>query len=51
MRHLSLLQLAETSRTSNEIRQKRMVRAVELQVADRENMTMKSKNRKEIGMK
>jgi len=28
-----------------------MVRAVELQVADRENMTMKSKNRKEIGMK
>jgi hypothetical protein len=30
--------------------QKRMVRAVELRVADKENMIMNSENRKEIGM-
>jgi hypothetical protein len=51
LRHLSSLQLAETSRTSNEIMQKTMVRPVELRVADKKNMIMKSKNRKGIGIK
>ena len=42
LRHLSLLQAAETSWTSNETMQKRMVRIAELRIAEGENIIAKT---------